>query len=134
MSKSALLSSGALCVCALALAFQAPAQTANDDGANAASSAGLMGLWARSDAEARFQPPASGPGPVRDDPGHPHHGHRAGVNGLPDLDATPWVADLTNPILKPWVAEALKKNADIGLRGEEMNPSFVYCRPVGVPG
>jgi hypothetical protein len=134
MPKSALLSSGALCVCALALAFQAPAQTANDGGTNAASSAGLMGLWARSDAEARFQPPASGPGPVRDDPAHPHHGHRAGVNGLPDLDATPWVADLTNPILKPWVAEALKKNADIGLRGEEMNPSFVYCRPVGVPG
>ncbi|MDE2474964.1 MAG: hypothetical protein KGO48_07975 [Alphaproteobacteria bacterium] len=93
----------------------------------------LMGEWVRSDTEARFMPPASGAGPVRDDPKHPHHGHREGVPGLPDLDATPWVGDLTNPILKPWVANALKKNGEMGLAGEEVSPPHVYCRPSGVP-
>ena len=93
----------------------------------------LMGEWVRSDAEARFMPPPSGPGPVRDDPAHPHHGHRQGVEGKPDLDATPWVADLSNPILKPWVASALKKNAELGLAGDEVSPPHVYCRPSGVP-
>jgi hypothetical protein len=93
----------------------------------------LMGEWVRSDAEARFMPPPSGPGPIRDDPAHPHHGHREGVAGKPDLDATPWVADLSNPILKPWVANALKNNAERGLAGEEVSPPHVYCRPSGVP-
>ena len=93
----------------------------------------LMGEWVRADAEARFMPPPSGPGPIRDDPAHPHHGHREGVAGKPDLDATPWVADLSNPILKPWVADALKRNAERGLAGEEVSPPHVYCRPSGVP-
>jgi len=106
-----------------------------DDAAKAgAATPTLMGVWARSDQEARFMPPPTGPGPVRDDPAHPHHGHREGVPGKPDISATPWVADLSNPILKPWVAAALKKNADIGLAGDEINPPHVYCRPSGVPG
>jgi hypothetical protein len=65
---------------------------------------------------------------------HPHHGHREGVPGLPDQEATPWVADVSNPILKPWVADALKKNAARGLSGDTVNPPFVFCRPMGVPG
>ena len=130
MSKTAWIGGSALGACILALALQAQAQTANDE----AASTDIMGTWVRSDQEARFQPPPSGPGPLRDDPAHPHHGHREGVNGLPDLEATPWVADLTNPILKPWVAAALKKNAERGLAGDTVNPPFVSCRPMGVPG
>src|SRR5436190_13159720 len=122
MSKTAWMGS-ALGACILALALQAQAQTANDE----AASTDIMGTWVRSDLEARFQPPQSGPGPLRDDPAHPHHGHREGVAGLPDLEATPWVADLTNPILKPWVAAALKKNAERGLAGDTVNPPFVSC-------
>ena len=130
MSNSALIG-GMVCGCVLALAFQTSAQTGANEGA---ASTEIMGTWVRSDVEARFQPPASGPGPLRDDPAHPHHGHREGVNGLPDQEATPWVADLTNPILTPWVAAALKKNAERGLAGDTVNPPFVSCRPMGVPG
>jgi hypothetical protein len=134
VSKTMLMGS-IICGCTLALAFEAPAQTDARAKANeAADVSGLTGLWVRSDQEARFQPPASGPGPLRDDPAHPHHGHREGVKGLPDQEATPWVADLTNTNLKPWVAETLKKNAERGLAGDTVNPPFVSCRPMGVPG
>jgi hypothetical protein len=94
----------------------------------------LAGPWTRSDPEARFVPPLSGPGPLQDDPAHPHHGHREGVPGLPDEASTPWVADLRNPILKPWVAAAVRKNAEQGLAGIELETSLLHCRPDGVPG
>jgi hypothetical protein len=76
MSKSAVIVSGILGGLVLAAPLAAPAQPATESGA---ASAEIMGTWVRSDAEARFQPPASGAGPVRDDPAHPHHGHREGV-------------------------------------------------------
>jgi hypothetical protein len=99
-------------------------------------SAGLnfSGPWTRSDPEARFMPPVSGPGPLRDDPAHPHHGHREGVPGQPDESATPWVADLSNPILKSWVAEIVQRNAAQGLAGVEADTALLHCRPDGVPG
>ena len=79
MSKTALMGSIVL-ACVLAVIVRAPAQTANPDGANdAAASTDIMGTWARSDQEARFQPPPSGAGPVRDDPAHPHQIGRAHV-------------------------------------------------------
>ena len=116
---------------AIGLTAQASEQSAKPGDSGASD---IMGTWARSDQEARFQQPTSGAGPVRDDATHPHHGHREGVPGLPDQEATPWVADLTNPTLKPWVVDALKKNAERGLAGDTVNPPFVFCRPMGVPG
>jgi hypothetical protein len=126
---------GGMIVLGTALTAQATEPVAKSDaGIEGKSTSDIMGTWARSDQEARFQPPSSGPGPVRDDPSHPHHGHREGVPGLPDQEATPWVADVTNPILKPWVADTLRKNAARGLAGDTVNPPFVFCRPMGVPG
>ena len=135
MSPPVLIYSVTLCICVLVLPFQAPAQTANGTEASAATAAfNLSGPWVRSDPEARFLPPASGPGPLEDDPAHPHHGHREGVAGKPDVSATPWVADLSNPILKPWVAAIVKRNAELGLAGKEADTALVNCRPDGVPG
>lgn len=94
----------------------------------------LAGPWTRSDPEARFMSPASGPGPVQDDPAHPHHGHREAVAGQPDESATPWIADLRNPILKPWVADTLRKNAEDQLAGVEDDTELLHCRPDGLPG
>lgn len=94
----------------------------------------LAGPWTRSDPEARFMPPPSGPGPVQDDPAHPHHGHREAVAGQPDESATPWIADLRNPILKPWVADVLRKNAEQQLAGMEDDTELLHCRPDGLPG
>src|SRR5947209_7245772 len=61
--------------------------------------------------ENEFIPPKSGPGPVTSDPAHPYISNfRAARTG----ERANWrIADLTNPILKPWVVEALRQqNAD----------------------
>ena len=135
MPPSALICSVTVAAGILFVPFQAPAQTENATQPNIATAAfSLAGPWTRSDPEARFLPPVSGPGPLEDDPAHPHHGHREGVPGQPDLSATPWVADLSNPILKPWVAAMVKKNAERGLAGEEIETTLRNCRPDGVPG
>src|SRR5262245_7596713 len=51
-----------------------------------------------------FQPPLSGPGPVTFEKAHPY---------IPNNDrgeqVTVRIADLTNPILKPWAIEQMKK-------------------------
>jgi hypothetical protein len=50
-----------------------------------------------------FFPPASGPGPVRSDPAHPY------VSNAVARQETVKIADLTNPILQPWVVEQMRK-------------------------
>jgi hypothetical protein len=83
------------------------------------------------DGENEFTPPRSGPGPVMSDPAHPYvsnfEARRTGAQAN-------WrVADLSNPILKPWVVEALKKaNAD-ALAGKAMFTREARCWPTGVP-
>lgn len=82
-----------------------------------------------------FLPPASGPGPVTFDPAHPYidtlHGRRIGKT--PTLR----VADLTNPILQPWVRDELRK---VNERALAASDSGVFptpkerCWPNGVPG
>src|SRR6516225_1146465 len=64
------------------------------------------------DGENEFTPPKSGPGPVTSDPTHPY---------------------VSNPILKPWVIEELRKaNAD-ALAGKAMFTREARCWPTGVP-
>jgi hypothetical protein len=58
-----------------------------------------------------FQPPPSGPGPVVSDPEHPYYSNQSGKQ------PTNRIADLTNPILQPWVRERLKKANDDTLAG-----------------
>src|SRR5438105_8252230 len=61
--------------------------------------------------ENEFTPPKNGSGPVTSDPAHPYISNfRAARTG----EQPNWgIADLTNPILKPWVVQALRKvNAD----------------------
>src|ERR1700688_3167109 len=52
-----------------------------------------------------FLPPPSGPGPVLSDKAHPY---------VPNGQGQPTyrIADLTNPILKPWVIERMRKATD----------------------
>ena len=72
--------------------------------------------------------PASGPGPVTWDPAHRYYG-----NGE-DHPPTARVADLSNPILKPWVRDELKKVNDDALAGKVQYTPIARCRPAGVPG
>jgi hypothetical protein len=75
-----------------------------------------------------FLPPARGPGPVisvKDRPYVPN-----GVGRQP----TYRVADLVNPILKPWAIEQMKKANDEVIAGKVPFITRERCWPAGVPG
>src|SRR4051794_30618874 len=79
-----------------------------------------------------FTPPMSGPGPVQSDPAHPYISNfRAARTG----EKANWrVADLTNPILKPWVVEALRKVNSVALDASKtLFTREARCWPTGVP-
>jgi hypothetical protein len=79
-----------------------------------------------------FLPPPSGPGPVTFDKAHPYvdsaASRRAGIQ--PTLR----VADLSNPILRPWVREALRRVNQRALTATVMFTPKERCWPNGVPG
>src|SRR5258706_2288939 len=76
--------------------------------------------------------PPSGAGPVVDDPAHPT------INNnqfrLTGKQPTFPVADLSNPILQPWVREALRKHNEEILTGKAGFGPRQSCWPRGVPG
>src|SRR5499427_3447054 len=74
-----------------------------------------------------FLPPPSGPGPVLADKAHPY---------VPNGQGQPTyrVADLTNPILKPWAIERMRKANDEVLAGKIPFIARERCWPAGVPG
>jgi len=74
-----------------------------------------------------FLPPAEGPGPVMSDPAHPYYSNQSG------RQPTDRVADLTNPILKPWVADRLKQTNEATLSGHVPYSPRETCWPAGVP-
>src|SRR5258705_3463839 len=59
-----------------------------------------------------FLPPASGPGPVKSDPARPY------VSNAVARQETVKIADLTNPILQPWVVEPMRKANEEVLAGK----------------
>jgi hypothetical protein len=73
-------------------------------------------------------PPNGGPGPVMSDPKHPYVPNGGG------RQSTYRVADLTNPILKPWAIEKMKKANDEVLAGKVPYITRERCWPAGVPG
>jgi hypothetical protein len=77
-------------------------------------------------------PPGGGPGPVMSDPAHPYidnqYANRTGKQ------PTFHVADLTNPILRPWVREQLRRVNERVLAGEAVYTPKERCWPIGVPG
>jgi hypothetical protein len=83
-----------------------------------------------------FLPPLSGPGPVSFDPAHPYvpNGGRGDGVQLAGRQPTFRVADLTNPILKPWVKAEMKKANDAVLAGNVPFTARQDCWPAGVPG
>ena len=70
-----------------------------------------------------FEPPASGPGPVRNRSRRPD-----GVANFQQL-----VGDYTNPILQPWAAEVVRKHGEISLAGQGYPTPSNQCWPGGVP-
>jgi len=78
-----------------------------------------------------FIPPPSGPGPVRSDKAHPYISNQ--VARATGVQPTFRVADLSNPVLKPWVVTELKKVNEAVLAGKPMFNREVRCWTPGVP-
>jgi len=76
-----------------------------------------------------FQPPASGPGPVTSAKDHPYV-----PNNDQGRQVTFRIADLTNPILKPWVIEKMREQNELAAAGKRAYEARASCRPGGVPG
>ncbi len=76
-----------------------------------------------------LQPPALGPGPVTYQKDHPY---------VPNNDSgrqvTFRIADLTNPILKPWAIEKMREQNELAAAGKRAFEARASCRPGGVPG
>jgi hypothetical protein len=79
-------------------------------------------------ADTEFFPPASGPGPVSFDRAHPYV--RNNTVGQPTFR----IADLTNPILQPWVVERMRRDNEEVLAGKVAFTARSTCWPAGVPG
>src|SRR6266481_8248563 len=89
---------------------------------SAASIPNFSGMWAHPYLTG-FEPPLSGPGPVRNKSRRPN-----GVANFSEL-----VGDYTNPILKPHAAEIVKKHGEISLAGVGYPTPSNQCWPGGVP-
>jgi hypothetical protein len=69
-----------------------------------------------------------GPALMSNDPAHPF------VPNNTRAQPTYRIADLSNPNLKPWVRERMKKDNDEVLAGKIAYTARSSCRPAGVPG
>ncbi len=79
-----------------------------------------------------FIPPASGAGPVQQDPAHPYVSNdEFRVTGR---QPTAQLADLNNPILQPWARDVVRKRNALVLSGKQVYTPHASCWPVGVPG
>ena len=87
----------------------------------AASIPNFSGVW-RHGSLPWFEPPESGPAPVT---------NRSRRNGVSNYDQL--VGDYTNPILRPWAAEVVKKYGEISLAGITFPSPSNQCWPEPVP-
>jgi hypothetical protein len=119
-----LLVSTASAISALARAQIVPPAARSPQGAvqGAASIPDFSGTWAHPYLTG-FEPPASGPGPVRN-----RSRRRDGIANFQQL-----VGDYTNPILQPWAAEVVRKHGEISLAGQGYPTPSNQCWPGGVP-
>jgi len=114
-----------LCAISTPTLGQAPSPGAEPAGRamrGTASIPDFSGTWAHPYLTG-FEPPASGPGPVRNRSRRPD-----GVANFQQL-----VGDYTNPILQPWAAEVVRKHGEISLAGQGYPTPSNQCWPGGVP-
>ena len=77
-----------------------------------------------------FIPPASGAGPVRQDPAHPHVSNDDfRVTGR---QPTFPIGDPNNPILQPWASDKIRKRNELILSGTPAFSPHASCWPIGV--
>src|SRR5262252_8961688 len=90
----------------------------------------LSGQWVRIGRYPEsFDPPPSGPGPMMIDPAHPHRKSPTPGGQSPDG----WVADLSNPILKPETVARMRPIVAAEIAGHSHLKLNDLCFPSGVP-
>src|SRR5258707_6306316 len=114
------LASAAACAMP-AFSQTAPAASAKS-GESAVAIPDFSGIWSHPYLPG-FEPPASGPGPVKNKSRRPD-----GVANFQQL-----VGDYTNPILKPEAAQIVKQHGDMSLAGMGYETPSNQCWPGGVP-
>ena len=121
---------GAGVICAVVITVGAPAHAATAPIPNFAPDPSTSWFPDRRDGD-NFLQPESGPGPVVSHPDYPYR-----PNGIGDDAAgnpTYRIADLSNPILKPWVVEQMTRSNDEVLAGNIPFTARQRCYPPGVP-
>jgi hypothetical protein len=120
------LAMGALCAGAGGITQAAAA----DENAAPLSLRNFPTYWVQSRAaQDDFIPPMSGASPVTGPPGHHYI-----PNGAAGAQQTNRLADLSNPILKPWVVEQMQKTNDAVNAGKVPFIARERCWTTGVPG
>jgi len=74
-------------------------------------------------------PVAGSPTPIGQDPAYPYI-----PNGTPGKQPTQRISDISNPNLKQWAKDVMKKDNDEVLRGKFAFTARSACQPGGVPG
>jgi hypothetical protein len=132
MSQSKTLRALACCLCVASLASPLPAlaRDASEAAAIPQFSPDAYTAWAVAHADGDdYLPPESGPGPVKFDPAHPF----VPTDPAGSTQPTYRVADLTNPILKPWAVDQMRKANEEVLNGKVPYVPRERCWPAGVP-
>ena len=75
--------------------------------------------------------PASGVGPVKEDPAHPRisNDEQRATGAQPTFP----MGDANSPLLQPWAREILRKHNAVVLSGKPAFPAQASCWPAGVP-
>jgi len=114
-------------VLACAVAVTGPVHAAEKDAIPNFAPDNMIG-WLKLIPGDEFIAPASGPGPIKSDPARPY------ISNAVARQETPKIADLTNPILQPWVVENMRKSNEEVLAGKVGFTARARCWPHGVPG
>ncbi|MGZ8466292.1 MAG: hypothetical protein ACXWXT_12165, partial [Candidatus Binatia bacterium] len=132
MSRIAIVCSlAALLVSPLAPAQAANAQAIPDFYANGLTWSHISGPENGYSGKNFDPPPPGAPGargPIGFHPDHPHIG-----NGTPGQTPTPRIGNDTNPLLRPWAAEQMKKTREAIVAGGVPFDPAARCWPAGVP-
>src|SRR5215471_2790268 len=105
-------------------AAAAPSASPPDFSSNRASWQGPNGV--------NFTPVPGAVGPVTNDPAHPHYSN-AEARRL-GIQPTYRIADPSNPNIKQWAKDVMKKDNDEVLGGKIGYTARSSCKPAGVPG
>src|SRR6202140_512284 len=122
LARQCLFAGGAFGILVSALGLGAAAQPASipDFSSNQTSWIGGIGV--------DFTAVEGSPSPLRQDPAHPFVPNGTGKQ------PTYRIADLSNPNLKQWAKDVMKKDNDEVLAGKIAFTARSSCKPAGVPG